>query len=82
MLIKGATRLDFAPNGVNRYSAGDRDRRDSVLVFQFQKSHYAPVSHPTMRHLKQKYKHFCSGWCVVRYGSGTLCDLGNGLSFG
>ena len=38
-------------------------------------SYNASVPYPTIHHSEQKYVHFCSEWCIVRYGTGALWDL-------
>ena len=39
------------------------------------KSLNAPVQYPMMQYSEQKYAHFCSEWCIVRYGTDASWDL-------
>ena len=48
---------------------------DLLLIDQFHKSQNAPVPYPTMQHSEQKCAHFCSGCCIVGYGTGAFWDL-------
>ena len=43
-----------------------------LLIDQSHKSHGAPVQHPTTYNSKQKCACFCSGWCIMGYGTGAL----------
>ena len=47
------------------------------LIDLVHKSHNAHVPYFTRHHSEQKCAHFCSEWCIVRYGTGALWDLCN-----
>ena len=42
---------------------------------QSHKSQNISFPYPTKHHSEQKCAHFCSEWCIVRYGPGALWDL-------
>ena len=44
-------------------------------IYQIHTSHNAPVLYTTVRHSEQKYAHFCSWQCIVRYVHGGICGI-------
>ena len=44
----------------------------SLWSIDLHKIHNATVSYPTMHHSEQKCAHFCSEWCIVRYGTDAV----------